>query len=143
MPLSVGLHEQSDAATEAALIRLWTECGLTRPWNDPEQDIRRAANHPSAAVLILRDGDTLLASAMVGDDGHRGVVYYVAVDPARQGDGLGRQIMAAAEAWLVERGVPKLNLVVRADNAAVRGFYEALGYAVEERLNLAKRLPSG
>ncbi|MEM6849151.1 MAG: GNAT family acetyltransferase [Pseudomonadota bacterium] len=143
MTLSVGLHEQSDAATEAALIRLWTECGLTRPWNDPEQDIRRAAAHPSAAVLTLRDGDTLVASAMVGDDGHRGVVYYVAVDPARQGDGLGRHIMAAAEAWLAERGVPKLNLVVRDDNAAVRGFYEALGYAVEERLNLAKRLPRG
>ena len=77
---------------------------------------------------------------MVGHDGHRGAVYYVSVDPALQGRGFGRQTMAAAEAWFGARGVWKLNLLLRADNAKVRGFYEALGYEVEPRLCMARKL---
>ena len=63
---------------------------------------------------------------MVGHDGHRGAMYYVSVDPAA-GPGLGRQIVAAAEAWLKARGVWKVNLLVRKGNEAVLGFYDGLG----------------
>jgi ribosomal protein S18 acetylase RimI-like enzyme len=81
-----------------------------------------------------------VACVMVGHDGHRGTVYYVSVDPALQGRGLGRQVMAAAEGWLAERGIWKLNLLLRADNEKTRGFYEALGYEVEPRLCMARKL---
>lgn len=65
---------------------------------------------------------------MVGNDGHRGWVYYLAVAPDHQRQGVGRALMQASEAWLVERDVPKLNLMVRRGNEAVLAFYEALGY---------------
>jgi len=68
---------------------------------------------------------------MCGSDGHRGWVYYVAIDPAFQGKGYGREIMAHAEAWLAEKGVPKIELMVRSENTAVQRFYEAIGYNVE------------
>ena len=77
---------------------------------------------------------------MVGHDGHRGVVYYVSADPDVQGQGLGRQVMAAAEGWLASRGVWKLNLIIRDDNEKVRGFYQALGYETEPRILMARRL---
>ena len=77
---------------------------------------------------------------MVGHDGHRGTVYYVCVDPERRNEGLGRAIMDAAEHWLRDRGVWKLNLMVRAENQDVVEFYTSLGYSVEERVNMAKRL---
>jgi len=64
---------------------------------------------------------------MTGYDGHRGWVYYLAVAPDRRRGGLGRALMAAAEAWLRARGAPKIQLMVRGDNAAALGFYEALG----------------
>ncbi len=115
--------DQRDAA-----VALWHACGLTRPWNDPDADLARALAGPASTVLGALDGETLVGTAMVGHDGHRGWVYYVAVDPGRQRTGLGRQLMAAAEAWLDERGVPKVQLMVRAGNDAVVGFYEALGY---------------
>ncbi len=121
-------------------IALWAACGLVRPWNDPASDIAFARGKPNSEVLVARLDERLVASVMVGHDGHRGIVYYVSVDPALQGRGLGRQVMQAAESWLKERGIWKLNLLVRAENDKVRGFYESLGYEVEPRLCMARKL---
>jgi hypothetical protein len=122
------------------VVALWARCGLTRPWNDAVKDIAFARAGANSEVLLARFDGEIAASVMVGHDGHRGTVYYVSVDPARQGRGFGRQVMAAAEAWLQERGIWKLNLLLRADNDKVRGFYEALGYEVEPRLCMARKL---
>ena len=122
------------------LAALWQACGLTRPWNDPARDIAFARNGAESDILIARQNGALVASVMVGHDGHRGVVYYVAVAPEKQSRGYGKQVMAAAENWLKARGVWKLNLLVRAENEKVRGFYEKLGYEVEERLCMARKI---
>jgi ribosomal protein S18 acetylase RimI-like enzyme len=112
-----------------AVLSLWERCGLTRPWNDPAQDISFCRESGHGAVLIGSEAGGVVASVMVGHDGHRGWVYYLAVEPGKRGHGVGRRMMAAAEAWLRERGVAKLELMVRAENEAVRGFYRRLGYA--------------
>ena len=120
------------------VIDLWHAAGLTRPWNDPRQDIAFARDSTNAALLVGRIDDRIAASVMVGHDGHRGGVYYLAVDPDRRGHGLGRRMMTAAERWLLNRGVWKLNLNVRADNASVIGFYGSLGYADSGIVQMAK-----
>jgi hypothetical protein len=74
------------------------------------------------------DGDALVGTAMVGADGHRGWVYYVAVAPSHQRRGVGRLLLQGAESWLARRDVPKVQLMVRGTNTAARGFYERLGY---------------
>jgi hypothetical protein len=123
-----------------AAIRLWQDCGLTRPWNDPGADLRRAISGPSSDILAgLADDGGLLATAMVGHDGHRGWVYYLAVDPARQGDGLGQQMMDACEAWVQARGMPKIQFMVRTTNLATLGFYEHLGYEAQDVVVLGRR----
>jgi hypothetical protein len=114
-----------------AAVALWEACGLTRPWNDPRADARLALGGPASTILAARDGETLVATAMVGADGHRGWVYYLAVALDRRGLRLGAAMMRAAEAWVRGRGVPKLQLMVRADNAEACAFYEAIGYKVE------------
>ena len=124
----------------ASVIALWERCGLTRPWNDPGADIALARRGDNAAVLVGRDGCIIVASVMVGHDGHRGWVYYVSVDPDCRGKGFGRIIMTAAEQWLRERGILKLMLIVRRDNAKVQAFYETLDYAEQERILYAKWL---
>ena len=113
---------------EEAVIALWQACGLTRPWNDPATDLAFARGKPGSDVLVGLADDRIVASAMVGHDGHRGTMYYVSVAPAEQGHGYGRQMVAAAEAWLKARGVWKTNLLVRTGNEAVLGFYRELGY---------------
>ncbi|MBT0771220.1 GNAT family acetyltransferase [Kineosporia sp. J2-2] len=123
-----------------AAVKLWHETGLTRPWNDPAADLRRAVEGDDSAVLGAVDDGTLVATAMVGHDGHRGWVYYLAVAPDRQGAGVGRLMMAACEDWVAGRRIPKIQLMVRADNTAAAGFYERLGYTDAEVVVLGKRL---
>jgi ribosomal protein S18 acetylase RimI-like enzyme len=123
------------------VVTLWQACGLTRPWNDPATDIAFCVQSPQAGLLIANDeGGQVIGTAMVGHDGHRGWVYYVAVHPTQQGTGLGAALMAQAEAWLKARGVPKLQLMVRESNAQARGFYEKLGYRTEPVITLSKWL---
>jgi len=112
-----------------AVIALWHAAGIARPWNDPVKDIAFARRDGHSTVLVAELDGGVAATVMVGEDGHRGWVYYVAADPARKGSGLGRLMMQAAEAWLAARGVWKVQLLVRQDNAAVKQFYEHLGYA--------------
>ena len=129
----------TDADVES-VVALWQRCGLTRPWNDPASEIAFARRGQNATILIRRADGALVATAMVGHDGHRGWVYYVAVDPDLQRRDFGRAIMAAAEDWLRGQGVEKVMLMVRPDNTKVQAFYDRLGYDVQERVIYAKWL---
>ncbi len=136
-PLAIGEIADADVAD---VVALWQACQLTRPWNDPAADIALARKGANATVLVGRDDGAIVATVLVGHDGHRGWVYYLAVDSGRRGQGYGRLMMDAAERWLRERGIEKLQLMVRPDNGAVKDFYQALGYAMQERIILAKWL---
>ena len=135
--LSVAPIEDADIA---GVVALWQACDLTRPWNDPQADIALARRRPNSTVLVGRDADTIVATVMVGHDGHRGWVYYVAVDPLRRAQGLGRGIMNAAEEWLRQAGIAKLQLLVRRSNAKAGAFYQSLGYTEAETIVFAKWL---
>lgn len=119
---------------------LWQACGLTRPWNDPYTDFSRAITGESSAVLGAYVDGELVGTAMVGVDGHRGWVYYLATAPDQQGTGIGKALMAAAEEWTKTRGMPKIHVMVRRTNTEVVGFYEALGYSEQDTLVLGRRL---
>ncbi len=121
-------------------VALWRQTGLTRPWNDPDADLRRAVTGSASTVLGAVEDGRLVATAMVGHDGHRGWVYYLAVTPASQRRGLGRRMMQACEQWVHAHGVPKVQLMVRTDNRAVVAFYERLGYSDGQVLVLGRRL---
>jgi ribosomal protein S18 acetylase RimI-like enzyme len=125
---------------EAAVVRLWQDCGLTRPWNDPHKDItRKLSEQPELFLVASRDG-AIVGSAMAGFDGHRGWIYYLAVAPAQQRSGLGRALMREVESLLRARGCPKINLQVRSSNSGVLAFYQGLGYETEDLVCMGKRL---
>jgi ribosomal protein S18 acetylase RimI-like enzyme len=125
---------------EAAVVKLWQECGLTRPWNDPGKDIRRKlAVRPDLFLVGILDG-RLVASVMAGYEGHRGWLNYLAIDPEFQRRGLARLIVERAEQLLRDAGCPKINLQVRMSNAEAIAFYRRIGYAVDEVVSMGKRL---
>ena len=131
--------DMADGDVEA-VVALWQVCGLTRPWNNPYQDIAFAREKPTSTILVGRESpdEAIICAFMVGHDGHRGWVYYLAVAPDRQGQGLGKKAMAAAEAWLLAQGVWKMQLMVRQGNEPVIRFYEGLDYAVSATQVLEK-----
>jgi ribosomal protein S18 acetylase RimI-like enzyme len=124
----------------AETIALWNAAGVARPWNDPARDIAFARRDDHSTVLVGVEDGRIVASAMVGEDGHRGWVYYVAIALERQRSGFGHIMMQAAEDWLIKRGVWKVQLLVRADNAKVARFYEQLGYRDTQSVCLQKIL---
>jgi ribosomal protein S18 acetylase RimI-like enzyme len=123
-----------------AVIALWHACTLIRPWNDPQADFTLALETTTSTILVAREGGAITGSVMVGFDGHRGWIYYLAVAPGRQREGIGCALMAAAEDWLRKQNAPKIQLMVRDDNAAALGFYAALGYDVQKVVTIGKRL---
>ena len=127
-------------ADEAAVIALWEECGLTRPWNDPHKDIaRKLAVQPELFLVGMLD-DAVMASVMAGYEGHRGWMNYLAVAPRHRGRGFGRALVEHVERLLLERGCPKVGLLVRNSNKEAAEFYRRLGYAQDESISLGKRL---
>lgn len=137
--MSLAFRELQDVNLES-VVSLWKTCGLTRPWNDPYKDIQFARKSATSTVLVGIFEECVVATVMVGHDGHRGVLYYLAVDPAFQKRGFGKAAVAAAEAWLREREVWKINLMVRGDNEKAGRFYERLGYVVNPVTSFGKRL---
>jgi ribosomal protein S18 acetylase RimI-like enzyme len=122
-----------------ALVSLWSLCHLTRPWNDPYRGIDRKLAVDADNLLVLEEGSRLIGSVMVGYEGHRGWVNYLAVHPDQRRWGFGRVRMAEAERRLELVGCPKVNLQVRASNRAAVEFYRQIGYAVDV-LSMGRRL---
>jgi ribosomal protein S18 acetylase RimI-like enzyme len=138
----MGLMIRSAAIDEEQKVAaLWRACDLVSGLKDPIADFRFAKASPSADVLVTVDENNVLkASVMVGHDGHRGWLYYVASDPNARGMGLGRKMVDAAVTWLTERNVEKAQLLVLESNQKVISFYEHLGFEVTPRVLMSKFL---
>lgn len=139
MPQSIQIREFTKH-DESELVSLWSACDLTRPWNDPALDIQRKLSGQPNWLLVGTLNDEIVASVMVGYDGHRGWINYLAVHPSHRQSGIGRLLMSEAEARL--RGVecPKINLQVRRDNLEATAFYEAIGFTQDDVVSFGKRL---
>ena len=122
------------------VIALWESTGLTRPWNDPVEDFDRAINTVTSEIFVAEEEYAIRGTVMCGYDGHRGWIYYLAVEPSSQSKGIGRALLVHCEEWLASIGAPKILLMVRTSNAGVKAFYEAAGYAVEETMVMGKFL---
>lgn len=129
-----------DIDDEAAVVALWEQCGLTRPWNDPHKDVARKLKAQPELFLIGAENAALVATVMAGYEGHRGWVNYLAVAPEFRGRGFGRALMDRVEGILSAMGCPKVSLLIRSSNAEVMAFYRHLGYAQDEVVTFGKRL---
>lgn len=79
-------------------------------------------------LFVGEVGAEIVASVMVGHDGHRGWLYYLAVRPDRSRSGFGTAMVHRAEEWILDRGVPKVQLMIRPENVDARPFYLRIGY---------------
>jgi ribosomal protein S18 acetylase RimI-like enzyme len=110
------------------------------PWNKAEVAIpEKIAMQPDLLLVADEDG-AIVGTVMAGYDGHRGWLYSVTVKPSHQRTGIGAMLVGEAERRLKALGCGKVNLQVRPTNEAVIGFYRRLGYEVEERVSMGKRI---
>jgi ribosomal protein S18 acetylase RimI-like enzyme len=129
------------AEDEQAVVALWRACDLVASYNDPVDDFRFAKAGSCSDVLVaVDDAGEIAGSVMVGHDGHRGWLYYVAAHLVLRGQGVGRCMVQAGEDWLRQRGVVKVQLLVRETNTKVVGFYQHLGFEVAPRVVMSRWL---
>ncbi|MDM0012458.1 GNAT family acetyltransferase [Variovorax sp. J22P168] len=134
-----------DELHRADVVALWTAAfGYATAHNAPGLSIDRKLAVADGLLFVAldeREGAARVAgTVMAGYDGHRGWLYSVAVDPERRGGGIGSALVAHAEAALAALGCMKINLQIVGGNEAVTAFYEALGYVVEPRISMGKRI---
>lgn len=122
------------------MIALWHEAELTRTWDDPADVIARKVARDDGMLLVAEDRGEIAGTVMVGYEGNRGWVNYLAVRSGSRRRGLGSALMKHAEALLRELGCPKVNLQVRTWNTEAQAFYTALGYRVDDVISMGRRL---
>ena len=135
--LQIRAYRESD---QDAVVALWRECGLVRPWNDPVKDIHRKLRLQRDLFLVGMLDGRLVATVMAGYEGHRGWINYLAVAREWRKQGFGRWLMDEAEVRLRAIGCPKISLQIRSSNAEVVAFYRSLGFSVDDALSMGKRL---
>ena len=128
------------ASDESAVIDLWHRCNLVVPQNEPKKDIEMKRKVQPDLFFVGTVSGRIVATVMAGYDGHRGWIYYLAVDPDCQRQQIGCRMMEKAEYALKKRGCPKINLQVRTSNQAVISFYERLGFSNDDVIGLGKKL---
>jgi ribosomal protein S18 acetylase RimI-like enzyme len=135
-----GIIRDYRAEDREPLVRLWHECGLVVSHNDPVRDIVYCISSGHGWIFVGCHEQAIVGSVMVGHDGHRGWLYYLAVAPSEQGTGWGRRIVDHAERFLGDQGIRKVQLMVRTSNEEVIEFYEGLGYERQPIVVLGKWL---
>ena len=122
------------------VVKLWHACNLVTPQNDPVEDIEKKMNfQPNLFFIGLMDGK-VTGSIMVGYEGHRGWINYLAVTPENQRRGYGKKLVRKAINELKKIGCQKINLQVRRNNVEVIDFYKRIGFKEDDVVSLGMRL---
>lgn len=125
---------------QEAIVDLWKKCNLIVPQNDPVEDIeKKLAFQPELFFVELLNGQ-VIGSVMVGYEGHRGWMNYLAVLPEHQRHGYGRKLVERAVEELKKLGCLKVNVQVRESNLSAVRFYKHLGFKVDNVISLGMRL---
>jgi len=140
MATNIRAYAESDFA---AVVALWDATGISIHYNDPAKDIPRMLATHNCQLYVGLEDERLIGSIMVGHEGHRGWLYKLAVAPDQRGKGYGEELVRQAERWLVARGMPKCNLMIRDTNLKVRQFYQRLGYETAPRTVMERWLKEG
>jgi chromate reductase, NAD(P)H dehydrogenase (quinone) len=121
------------------VVALWTDVFADDPPRNAPPGLidRKVTVQPELFLVALQDG-RVVGTVLGGYDGVRGWIHHLAVEPGARRAGVASRLMAQVERGLAALGCPKINLQVRATNAAVIAFYERLGYVAEDRLSMGK-----
>ena len=130
-----------DRQHRAQVVALWQEAfGYDTAHNLPTLAIDKKLAVNDGLFFVATDKKTVIGTILAGYDGHRGWLYSVAVHADYRRHGLGSSLVRHAEQALMALGCMKINLQITSGNDAVAGFYEALGYGVEARISMGKKV---
>lgn len=138
---SLTITTYSDAAHRSQVVALWQAVfGYEAAHNNPSLVIDKKLAVDDQLFFVAIAGAVVVGTVMAGYDGHRGWIYSVAVSPSHRRQGVGSRLVSRAERVLTSKGAVKINLQIMEGNESVTGFYSSLGYSVEKRVSMGKRI---
>jgi ribosomal-protein-alanine N-acetyltransferase len=148
----IGLATPADARAIAVLSRDEIEHGFRWRWT-PER-IGRAIRAPDINVVVARQAGVVAGFALMQYDADRAHLLLLGVSPAQRRRGLATALLAWLEDTLRVAGIARVQVEVRAGNAAAIALYGRLGYeqvnatrgyyqGLETALHLVKELGPG
>ena len=135
--MEIRKYEQGD---KDRLISLWRQVFPDDPPHNEPAKVLESKLMVDDLVFVAVEGEHLVGGCIAGYDGHRGWLYSVAVAAGYRRKGVGQELVNFTIKSLAELGCIKVNLQVRSTNAAVVAFYETLGFNIEERISMGKRV---
>jgi GNAT superfamily N-acetyltransferase len=128
--MKIRVAEPRDAAAAAKLISLAYRVEDFFKIGDRTDEADVLARMKKAAFLLLEDdAGTLAGCVYVAVHGETGYFGMLSIDPARQGQGLGSRLIAAAEDYCRNKGCREMELEVVDLRTELPPFYQRFGYA--------------
>ena len=128
------------------ILDLWRRAGLSIrvEGRDSAGAFARQMGWGVQRVTGLRDGDRLVAVAVLTHDGRKGWINRLAVDPAYRRRGLARRLIREAEQWFTqEAGLEVWAALIEQDNTASQALFERMGYGQHNLVYVSKRTRPG
>lgn len=122
---------QSAFRGESSRAGWTTEADLLDGQRTDEREIREHLSNPRARFLLAFEGDRLVGSVLIKDEGGHGYGGMLSVSPLAQASGLGSRLLTLAERALVtELGVQDAQMTVIAQRSELIAYYERRGWTV-------------
>jgi GNAT superfamily N-acetyltransferase len=128
------------AADAEKLVTLWKAAGLSFDSSATVAELTAVLERDSLVLVQTGDPGEIIGAVLGTFDGRRGWVNRLAVREDMRGRGIGAGLLAELERRLADAGCRKVNLLVEPENAAVTGFYSALGYRAKDMIYMQKAL---
>lgn len=130
---------QATVADVRPTLELWREADAEPIHTDDEGSLRKLIAHDPESLLLANYGGRVVGSVIAAWDGWRGSIYHLVVAPDLRRQGLGCQLLIAAESRLREAGGERYQAIVLETDAQAVGFWGASGWERQlERLRYVK-----
>ena len=124
-----------------SVIALWKDVfNPQKPHNDPELVINMKVSFNDGLFFVACENTKIIGTIMAGYDGHRGWIYSLAVLQKYRRKGIGTKLVKKALNELINLGCVKVNLQINKDNQSVVNFYKKVGFSIEDRISMGKKL---
>ncbi len=124
-----------------AVIALWQAAGIILSRSDTQTGLAQKLERDPDLFFIMTDADNQIIGCVMGTfDGRRGWINHLAIDPKRQGEGLGKLMIRQLEDRFRKAGCEKVNLLIEPTNSAVQAFYERIDYTEDKLIFMEKWL---
>ena len=112
-----------------AVLAFWRTSAEGTDREDDRSVLVQLLERDPQALLLAVEGEQVVGSVIAGWDGWRAHLYRIAVREDRRGQGLARQLVAAAEDRFRTLGARRADAMVLVDNDLGRAAWAALDYA--------------